>query len=131
MSALTREQVRAYVKESRGGRCPYCGGMQIEGGHIAVEDGFCGQPVGCNDCGKSWEDVYELVGVTPDPTRSDTHPSTIYADEDGPIDDPGPMPREIEIEISGGVLVDVRGMPEGMTYKLLDRDDEAAEEEAA
>lgn len=37
--------------------------------------------------------------------------------------------REITIEISGGVLTDVAGLPDGWTYKLVDHDNLQAGEE--
>jgi hypothetical protein len=31
--------------------------------------------------------------------------------------------KNIVIEVSGGVVVDVKGLPEGYTYTILDHDD--------
>lgn len=36
--------------------CPSCG--QINTNHIEVDDGCCWQPMTCDDCGATWENVY-------------------------------------------------------------------------
>ena len=56
------KQKKEYI-ESGYCKCPYCGGENIEGAMIEVDSGSAYQPVSCNDCNKSWEDVYELVNV--------------------------------------------------------------------
>jgi len=48
--------------EFGGTRCPYCESLDLE--HtMAWNDGIkYHQDVECMDCGRSWEDVYELKG---------------------------------------------------------------------
>ena len=42
--------------------CPFCDSDQIEGGFLEMDGSSAWQPVVCNDCGKGWNDIYNLVG---------------------------------------------------------------------
>lgn len=54
---MTTEQ---YV-ETGGTRCPFCGSQSIEGDSFEVDAGGAAQEVGCNNCDKTWTDVYTLT----------------------------------------------------------------------
>ena len=58
---LTPEQKVAYLADSS--HCPFCKSSDIEGGSVDVDAGGAWQEVGCNACGKSWNDFYRLVDV--------------------------------------------------------------------
>ena len=62
MSKLTKEQIDKYVK-SGGVKCPKCESEQLEGGQFEADAGFVYQPITCNECGFSYNDTYDLVGV--------------------------------------------------------------------
>lgn len=61
---MTEEQERDYVAGG-GASCPYCGSSNISTtGSIENLGGACGtQPVECETCGKTWNDVLTLTGV--------------------------------------------------------------------
>lgn len=52
----------AYIKSSYC-KCPYCESENIEGAMVEVDSGSAYQPISCNDCHKTWEDVYNFVNV--------------------------------------------------------------------
>lgn len=43
--------------------CPFCNGNDITGGHVEIDGGSAWQRIGCNDCGKMWDDIYTLTDV--------------------------------------------------------------------
>jgi hypothetical protein len=45
--------------------CPACGGWEIEGDHVSIEDGLALQDVSCLNCNAAWRDVYVLSGFDP------------------------------------------------------------------
>lgn len=49
-----------------GTRCPYCDSTFIVGGDIETTSGYGWQRVFCEDCGKAWNDFYQLVGIEED-----------------------------------------------------------------
>lgn len=49
-----------YVQK-KGNYCPFCGACEFEGHEITVEAGKAFQEVTCNECGKGWYDIYQLV----------------------------------------------------------------------
>lgn len=60
MKHLTNKQ---YVKKI-GLVCPVCRGEDIEGGPIEVDAGTAWQPIKCNTCGSTWNDLYNLMGYS-------------------------------------------------------------------
>lgn len=44
--------------------CPFCGSDDIEGGEFNADGTSAWCDVICNDCGKSWQDHYQLVGYS-------------------------------------------------------------------
>lgn len=48
--------------------CPYCKSMHITSGHFEPEGNY--MPVSCEDCGREWKDIYELVGMEECPCDS-------------------------------------------------------------
>lgn len=58
MSTLTPLE---YVAKN-GNVCPVCRSDDIQAGEIQIpEGGATWQPVKCNHCGSTWNDVYELI----------------------------------------------------------------------
>ena len=57
---LTEQQKRDYVAK-KGYYCPYCGSENISAGPFDGEG--CFQPVECADCGRTWQDIYELIDI--------------------------------------------------------------------
>jgi len=43
--------------------CPVCKSYDIVGGHVETDDGFCWQPVECEDCQSEWQEVYVFAHV--------------------------------------------------------------------
>ena len=58
---LTKKQVKQYLKSET--TCPYCGGQDITGSSVEVEAGGAYQTITCEECGKSWLDIYKLVDI--------------------------------------------------------------------
>jgi len=56
------DQKREYL-DSRGSRCPFCKSEEIEGREINIDCDYTTQEVVCNNCGKSWRDIYQLTDV--------------------------------------------------------------------
>jgi hypothetical protein len=52
-----------YVNDG-GNFCPHCQSNDIEAEHFEVDSGHAWQPVSCNNCGSTWNDVYVLTGFT-------------------------------------------------------------------
>lgn len=40
--------------------CPHCGGHEVEGYDVIVDDGFCSQEKACRLCGARWSDMYRF-----------------------------------------------------------------------
>ena len=57
-NALTAEQKKAYLKDSS--HCPFCSSPNYEGEEIEINDNQAEQVLNCNDCGRSWRDIYVL-----------------------------------------------------------------------
>jgi len=57
-------QQKAYVDKG-GYACPFCGSVNLEGGHFEVDSRIAWQLVRCNGCGQSWNDQYTLTGFSP------------------------------------------------------------------
>jgi len=49
-------------RRTKGARCPFCGGDDVEGGPFTAEAGTAFQELSCNDCDHTWADLYELTG---------------------------------------------------------------------
>jgi len=58
---LTGKQVKEYL--AKGSSCPFCGSESITGGSVDIEGVAASQEVSCQECGRSWRDVYRLVNV--------------------------------------------------------------------
>jgi transcription elongation factor Elf1 len=58
---MTAKQKKAYLKCSH--KCLYCESDNITAGNVEVDDGVAIQRVICNNCYKSWNDIYRLVNV--------------------------------------------------------------------
>jgi hypothetical protein len=52
----------AEYKEDR--HCPCCHSGDLEPGHTEHGETGITQTMSCADCGATWDEVYELVGVT-------------------------------------------------------------------
>jgi transposase-like protein len=57
---LSDEQKQTYIGGG-GVYCPYCHSHNITA-LIFDGEGMC-QPVRCEDCGKEWNDIYQLVDI--------------------------------------------------------------------
>lgn len=95
------------------GTCPACGSVNTaDFGHTDFGDDVQTQSAQCRVCKFTWKEVVDtfFAGVDIDgkfyPTKS---------------------LRTIKIEIRGGCLVDVSGLPDGWRYKLIDWDDREEE----
>ena len=62
---LTEKQKKDYI-DGDGGECPYCHSTDIEGAGFNMEAGTVWQEITCAQCGKSWQDVYELTSIEED-----------------------------------------------------------------
>jgi formate dehydrogenase maturation protein FdhE len=58
---LTEDRKREYLKDPD--HCPYCGSTYISGSMVDLFTQGAAQPVKCTECGRTWHDIYELVGV--------------------------------------------------------------------
>ena len=58
--AITSEQKAAYLKNPS--RCPFCGGSDLEGEGYDY-DGDPAQTIECQDCGRSWLDIFTLTDI--------------------------------------------------------------------
>ena len=61
---LTIEKVVKYMTGQMSAICPCCGSSRIEGHSLDQENDCVYQIIDCPDCGISWTDIYELIGVT-------------------------------------------------------------------
>lgn len=61
---LTEQQKREYMKDPD--HCPYCESGRLTGSFVDLFSQGAAQPVKCEDCGRTWHDIYELVGVEED-----------------------------------------------------------------
>jgi hypothetical protein len=62
---LTKADKENYV--SHPNHCPYCESDDIDAGQGAdFDEELCTVGVLCNDCGKTWTDVYKLVSIEED-----------------------------------------------------------------
>jgi len=61
VKGLTAKRKRSYLR--RGGNCPYCGSYAITGDSVDIEGAGASQEVSCQECGRSWRDVYTLTNV--------------------------------------------------------------------
>lgn len=63
MAKLTQAQKQSYI-QSGGTHCPFCGSEDLQGAdHIEADMDGASQPVECYTCGKTWTDLYVLIGV--------------------------------------------------------------------
>ena len=65
MSALTKKQKKAYLKEVKrfGRKCPFCGSSEVSGELAELEEMWIRVDVECNKCLEDWQDIYKLVDV--------------------------------------------------------------------
>lgn len=45
-----------------GNVCPVCGSHEVTGDNIEVDGSQAWQEVSCDQCGATWQDVYQLIG---------------------------------------------------------------------
>jgi hypothetical protein len=84
--ALSDEDKQEYVKQG-GVKCPYCESRDIENYDRNSDIGWVADSVQCNNCSKSWEEIYNLADIKEDedsPEYSFPHPK---AKESGNEDD--------------------------------------------
>lgn len=55
--AMSQQQYIAH----KGLKCPFCGGSEIEGAEVNIDEGGAYQEVSCLDCNAVWSDNYDLV----------------------------------------------------------------------
>lgn len=61
------ETYEARYLKNKGIRCPYCESNSIETtGVIKSDEAYAWQNLQCNVCGRSWKDIYQLVGIEED-----------------------------------------------------------------
>ena len=48
---------------SGGSHCPFCGDDYILGGHLESDTSEAWMEVTCQNCSKSWYDIYKLVDI--------------------------------------------------------------------
>jgi hypothetical protein len=65
MSALTKKQKKAYLKEVKrfGRKCPFCGSYEVNGELAELGEMWIRLDVECNKCLEDWQDIYKLVNV--------------------------------------------------------------------
>jgi formate dehydrogenase maturation protein FdhE len=61
---LTKEEKENSVE--RPNHCPYCESEHISAGDHNFEDEVCMIYVECEECHKTWTDVYRLVSISED-----------------------------------------------------------------
>ena len=68
MSALTKKQKRAYLKEVKrfGRKCPFCGARELTADVAEPGDQWIRVDVECNKCLEDWVEIYKLVDVEKD-----------------------------------------------------------------
>ncbi len=59
---ITRQMRKKYIAEG-GSNCLNCGSGDITGGFVEIDCHEAWQPITCNECGASWNDIYRMVGV--------------------------------------------------------------------
>lgn len=70
--SFTKKQKEEYL-ENFGGMCPYCHHRCLTTINDIEpdDDGSQKQWIKCDDCGKCWEDIYELVDIMEENDRRD------------------------------------------------------------
>ena len=58
---LTEENKKKYVE--RPFNCPFCDSEKIKGDEPEITDFIVYRKVECVDCGKVWEERFDLVGI--------------------------------------------------------------------
>lgn len=61
LKTLTTAQKRSYLRS--GGSCPYCRSESITGESVDIEGKHASQEVTCQECFRTWRDIYRLAGV--------------------------------------------------------------------
>lgn len=56
------EEMESNYVKNQGNHCPSCRSANITGGPFDVDGGEATQEMGCDECGASWEDLYNLTG---------------------------------------------------------------------
>lgn len=71
MPAVIHEEGAAAFFDSKGGKCPVCGGDQIEGDKTDFDGDHVYQRQWCPACGKGWSAAYRLCNIyDPDHDRT-------------------------------------------------------------
>jgi len=61
---LTERQVEKYISDP--GHCPKCGSEHIVGDFFQADGIIAWQTVECSGCGFTWDDEYDLTGISYD-----------------------------------------------------------------
>ena len=61
LKTLTLARKLAYLR--RGSSCPYCRSESVTGESVDIEGNQASQEVACQECERTWRDIYRLVGV--------------------------------------------------------------------
>lgn len=59
---MKQYKVQEYIS-SGGTICPYCGGEELQGSSVEIENGKAFQQIRCQDCDRTWEDMYILSNI--------------------------------------------------------------------
>lgn len=62
---LTQAAKRNYIDSPR--HCPYCESNNLSFGSFEAEETVATSQVSCQDCGRSWTDVYRLKDIYENP----------------------------------------------------------------
>ncbi len=61
LKTLTAARKRSYLRH--GGGCPYCRSESVTGESVDIDGNAVSQEVSCQDCGRTWRDIYRLADV--------------------------------------------------------------------
>lgn len=61
LKTLTLARKRSYLR--RGSSCPYCRSESVTGESVNIEGRQASQEVSCQECERTWRDVYRLADV--------------------------------------------------------------------
>ena len=64
MAKKITEANKAKYLKAKGCHCPYCGSKQISADPPEADGGEVSSQVICEDCGKTWIDVFKLADVS-------------------------------------------------------------------
>ena len=61
MERLTSRKKSLYLQ--RGGYCPYCRSESVTGESVDIDSPSATQEVSCQNCGRTWRDIYRLADL--------------------------------------------------------------------